>query len=353
MDKHAWLFVLALGSMAALPSAQATEPGGTHAPEVAADLGPDRDAAMARILERWVPFIRETGKTDLTEWHLEMKGLIGKADLSALQRASERVTYAGMKANLQGRIISDEDAIGLAAERSVELGLTDEQTKALGDIDRDLVFVPLAPCRILDTRIAGGQIAANTSRAIDVTAVGNYAFQGGDSTDCSGASAAGSFAAALLTISVPGAASNGCLSAYAFNATQPVTHTLDFPLGIPISTTVSVQLDQSALSNELSIYASAQTHVVIDIVGYFINPAEPVLTCVNTAQTTLPISAGNTGNAVAPTCASGDIETATLCEATSWDMPLVFINAGTCSAKNNSGSSATLRAARRCCRVGW
>jgi hypothetical protein len=32
-------------------------------------------------------------------------------------------------------------------------------------------------------------------------------------------------------------------------------------------------------------------------------------------------------------------------------MPIVFFNGGTCSARNNSTSDATLRASRTCCRV--
>lgn len=45
-------------------------------------------------------------------------------------------------------------------------------SRLLGETTNDLVFVPITPCRIIDTRLAGGQIAAGTTRAFDVTASG-------------------------------------------------------------------------------------------------------------------------------------------------------------------------------------
>lgn len=75
------------------------------------------------------------------------------------------------------------------------------------------------------------------------------------------------------------------------------------------------------------------------------------LSCVETANTNLVIGAGGTGNAVAPACSAGYVQTSTNCESTTWQMPFVFFQSGTCSAQNNSGSDATLRASRTCCRV--
>ena len=54
---------------------------------------------------------------------------------------------------------------------------------ALGDVSLDLVFTPVAPCRIVDTRNAGGLIAANTFRAFDVDD-SNFADQGGYAGSC-------------------------------------------------------------------------------------------------------------------------------------------------------------------------
>ena len=73
--------------------------------------------------------------------------------------------------------------------------------------------------------------------------------------------------------------------------------------------------------------------------------------CVETANTVVNVVAGGTANASAPACAAGYTQTATNCETTSWLMPIVYFQSGTCSARNNDTVSQTLRASRTCCRV--
>ena len=48
--------------------------------------------------------------------------------------------------------------------------------KSLGDSANDLVYKPIAPCRFVDTRVAGGKIAG--SRTFDISQAGNV--YGGD-----------------------------------------------------------------------------------------------------------------------------------------------------------------------------
>jgi hypothetical protein len=79
--------------------------------------------------------------------------------------------------------------------------------------------------------------------------------------------------------------------------------------------------------------------------------ATPVLECVTTAETVIAVPNGATLNAVAPTCAAGYTATSTNCKSSSWDMPSVYNSAGVCSARNNSGASATMGASQVCCRV--
>jgi hypothetical protein len=112
-----------------------------------------------------------------------------------------------------------------------------------------------------------------------------------------------------------------------------------------------VRLDQTAAANELNVYSFAQTHLVADIVGYYINPEATAIQCVDTLDTVVSVVAGGTAKASAPACTAGYTTTATNCEASSWDMPMVYSSGGTCSAKNNGGASADLRASRTCCRV--
>jgi len=57
------------------------------------------------------------------------------------------------------------------------------EPRALGDTAADLVYTPVTPCRILDTRLAGGPLAADTPRSFSVTAA-NLGFQGGNASGC-------------------------------------------------------------------------------------------------------------------------------------------------------------------------
>src|SRR5689334_11700721 len=56
--------------------------------------------------------------------------------------------------------------------------------KALGDSNSDLIFVPVPPCRIIDTRLAGGPIAANSTRSFKVNGVDAFQAQGGKDGGC-------------------------------------------------------------------------------------------------------------------------------------------------------------------------
>ncbi len=222
----------------------------------------------------------------------------------------------------------------------------------LGTIDRDLVFVPITPCRILDTRLAGGQLIAGSTRSVDVTAVGDYAFQGGEPVNCSGMGAAGSFAALAVNFTIINPNVSGTLKAWPFVGTEPPTATsMAFAAGEVRSNFQIVKLDQGASANEMSVKSSANAHLTADVVGYFKAAPLPTLQCVNTATASVSIAAGATDNISAPACSAGYIQTATNCESSVWEMPFVFINSGTCSAKNNGGSDATLRASRTCCRI--
>src|SRR5256885_16998335 len=53
----------------------------------------------------------------------------------------------------------------------------------LGDSAADLSYTPVTPCRILDTRIVGGPIAAGGQRNFLVTGT-NLSSQGGSATGC-------------------------------------------------------------------------------------------------------------------------------------------------------------------------
>ena len=304
----------------------------------------ERGRLVHQIVMKWGNHVQEAYRSDVHRWAREMGPLFARAPVESLRLAADARQFDQMNSLLLGAPRS-----GTATQKTAMLASAGD--KVLGDADRDLVFVPITPCRIIDTRIAGGQIAANSVRSFDVTAVSNYSFQGGDSSNCNGAGAAGSFAAAAINFTVVTPSAAGYITAFPYLATQPLAATVNYTAGDIRGNFAVVRLDQGASANELSVYTFAQTHLVADIVGYYINPGPLVFECSETAQTVLTVAAGATANATAPACAAGYTQTSTNCQSSTWQMPFVYFSGGTCSAQNNSASSASLRASRTCCRA--
>lgn len=295
----------------------------------------DRAALSRQLLDRWSPYVEEAHQQPGDQWASEMAPLLKAVSMDDLRKAAASDGFEDMNDALLGKAAPEGDG---------------GSTQALGDPATDLVFVPVPPCRILDTRVAGGAIAANTTRGFDVTAVSNYSFQGGANNNC-GVGDKGSFAAAVINFTVVTPAAAGYITAFPLGGTQPLAATVNYTAGDIRGNLATVALDQGASANEMTVYTFAQTHLVADIVGYFTNPAVAVFECVETAQTIVSVNAGGTANAVAPACAAGYTQTATNCQSSTWQMPFVYFTGGTCSAQNNSAGTASLRASRTCCRV--
>ena len=66
------------------------------------------------------------------------------------------------------------------------LGMGNEAYAVLGDTGADLVYTPVAPCRIIDTREpgAGGAIPGNGTRDFMVTGATGFESQGGHTGGC-------------------------------------------------------------------------------------------------------------------------------------------------------------------------
>lgn len=224
-------------------------------------------------------------------------------------------------------------------------------TKTLGALSNDLVYTPVQPCRIIDTRsTAAGVIPAAGTRSFVAINASNFTSQGGSATNCGTLGLNATAVAVNFTAVFP--TGQGFLTVYPFGTVQPVAATMVYVPGNLLSNFSVVQIPNPLSSFDFTIYSNAQTHVVADIVGYFAPPVATALQCVDTANASVTgIVAGGTANAVAPACPTGYTQTATNCESSSWLVPFVFFHAGTCSARNNDTTPQDIRASRTCCRV--
>ena len=224
---------------------------------------------------------------------------------------------------------------------------------ALGDLTQDLVFFPVAPCRLLDTRIGTGLYAGPKAPGTGVAFSVNdpLAVQGGLAAGC-GIPGVAPPALSVVVTAVPTNTGQGNLRTYPTGGTIPTASAVNYQGGVVVASGTITQ-SCTACADELTArnQGAGTTHIVVDVTGYFARPNATALDCVTTAQGSLSIPAGGTGNTAAPACATGYETTGIYCESTSWDMPFVFSSGSVCSAQNHGAGAATLRASQRCCRV--
>jgi hypothetical protein len=145
---------------------------------------------------------------------------------------------------------------------------------ALGSVGADMVYTPVTPCRIVDTRNAGGAFAGGNLRTYDLDGTGSvsaisYAQQGGIAATCN--IPHGVVYAAALNLTVTGSVVPGYLTAWGLG-TQPNASVLNWSGGDTLANTTIVPITPGT-GSDFSIYASSATHVIIDVVGYFAAPA--------------------------------------------------------------------------------
>ncbi|MGH9319395.1 MAG: hypothetical protein ACRD3V_05840 [Vicinamibacteria bacterium] len=148
---------------------------------------------------------------------------------------------------------------------------------SLGESSADLVFTPLPPCRIIDTRLAGGVLAANTTREFYVAGPG-LDVQGGEALGC-GVPFGPATAAALNIVAVT-PSGPGNIVAFAWDESLP-------PPPNAALVNFGAVAGQSAFANGIIVpicdpfVAAAcdfdllvrgrvsNVHLVVDVVGYF------------------------------------------------------------------------------------
>jgi hypothetical protein len=145
---------------------------------------------------------------------------------------------------------------------------------SLGDSAADLVYTPVAPCRIIDTRLAGGALAPGTPRNFFVAGVDFFGLQGGTPGGCGVPS--GPATAALVNFVAVQPSGPGNLRAWAFGGLAPSASIINYASvpGLNIANGLAVPLcNQAAAScgpGDITVRADVSaTHVVADVIGYF------------------------------------------------------------------------------------
>jgi hypothetical protein len=354
-----------------------------NAPGVARDVG-DKNAMLLdveAILNRWEPVARAAGIA--TPYWREQYGI----QLRQLpEYLVERI------ASLQPMPDSAEASyrqftqtfVNAYANLVLNPRAEDKGRLKLGSTTIDQVFIPITPCRIVDTRNSGGPITATSARNFYFYATTNafaWSSQGGaagtavsacpDTVTTGGGGTLGSVApsAAMATVTVVNAtaAGNWLVWGGAGNPAGVTSSALNWGPGDVLANTTllpSGGRTGTGLGGAVLDFAvkyngpSGQADVIVDVVGYFVENRATALQCVYlTASGSGTVANGNYLIVANPTCTAGYTKTGTGCVHQSVGIPITdqspsFFNR--CTWNNTSGGTldATFyKAETVCCRI--
>lgn len=308
-------------------------------------------AMLARdFINKWGSYFQQAYKQPLDRWAVKQGEIIGRADPDNLRNAMGKQTLEAAMMAMRGQNISDDHAINYIAARQ-EAGMVGPM--ALGDLAADLVFTPLPPCRIFDTRNTVGALASGGTKNFDTYPFGaatNFAYQGGTASGNCGMDP--SAAAVMLNIAAPIPAVGGFLTVYPYGTGRPLASNLDYMAGELKNNEIVAKSANGTY--DLTVYAHGSTNVVGDVVGYFIRPEATALACNNK---TAPMNIANGATQyVSVACDVGYTSTGGGCNpqaATNIYMVDSYPsgNGWGCRLVNFTGAPATGTAYARCCRV--
>jgi hypothetical protein len=177
-------------------------------------------------------------------------------------------------------LLRGDNLVTVLTDQRLSVEVADGQIRtataaALGDATSHLVFVPVPPCRIIDTRLGGGPLGANETRAFEVSGVDGFAAQGGNAGGCSIPQGAATPLAPSVVVNFIAVGPDGAgnLRAWEFGQPVPNASVINYAKvgGLNIANGVVVPIaGVSSAAQDLNIRADVSgTHVVADVTGYF------------------------------------------------------------------------------------
>jgi hypothetical protein len=223
------------------------------------------------IVDAWSSEAERRYKMKPGSWANAIKPTLDYADIANLERAASAATFEQMGSALAGRSTSMHLKSGLSAH-------------ALAPLGTELVFTPITPCRIADTRLVGGPIAGGMSRGFEAYTSTDFTGQGGDATNCG-------IPADVAAVSINLAATNvprlGNFIVYASDVARPNASALNYQAGGDSSNEVNVKLCRTGCPTQFTIYNNntAGVNAVVDVTGYYSEAAAAELDCTVAQQT--------------------------------------------------------------------
>ena len=224
-----------------------------------------RASVIERIVDTWgAPLARSGAHVSIDELRMRLQGL----------RADHLLA-----ASLAGTLDTVREVIGANSAPMATAKPGFQQVKALGDSAADVVYTPVTPCRLVETRgvfpavYQGNGTAAHTALPFTPNQIRNYTVQGGNDM-CLSQLPAGLNASAvqLQVFGMPTTPASGDIeilpqgTAFGSTATMVYVGTIAF-------NTVSSNAKINLANNQISVQVrGGGAHLAIDVVGYFAAP---------------------------------------------------------------------------------
>ncbi|GAA4853980.1 hypothetical protein [Luteimonas vadosa] len=287
---------LAFAATPAIAAPPDSEPAGTK--QFSTSLTPQQRGDLTRqFVLKWGAYVQTVYGIDAHTWASQMVSTFATADPVNFQQALLRSTYEGAVATLDGlgSKTSDDGVISILASSDGTV-----TPNALGDLDKDLVYTPIAPCRIVDTR-ASTPITGGTYRLFTIGGTTDFSVYGGSATDCGMTTQNPKAIVVNMTAVTPPA--TGYATLYPSLIATPLAASMIYQAGGVLSNAVTTRV---ANNDNVRLFSEHTVHYVVDLVGYYDAPYATALDCVNTTGTSINLtSADRNGNASAPACAAG------------------------------------------------
>lgn len=175
----------------------------------------------------------------------------------------------------------------------------------LGSQSSDLVFTPITPCRILDSRGMGGPIYANNSQAYKAWA-SSFTAQGGSATDCNTLQST-DMSAVVINFTVVNPATGGYITAYPFSngPNKPTAATVNFTAGSVVGNNATLKIGRSTQPFDFTVYTTSTLDLVADIVGYYAKPVATAIECTTVFSAVTDLLPGTSQSIYSPQCSAG------------------------------------------------
>jgi len=297
----------------------------------------DKSAFVNDLLERWANEAAAGGYD--AYWQKGQRNLLTRTAAELLELGERAVDFDTF-------------------EKLVFRGFT---VNALGDLTQDLVFTPVTPCRLLDTRYATvaayqGPLSPSTEVAFSVN--DSLAVQGGSAAGC-GVPAVDPPALSLVLTAVPANTGQGNLRTYATGGSIPTASAVNYQGGVVVGSGVITE-SCTACTNELTVrnQGAGTTHIVVDVTGYYAAPASTTLECMNveSAIVACPVNVWTNIDVSCPTgyTATGggyDAHEGSLGYPGVWLTSVPLPNGWRIWVDNQASGSRNMSSWVRCCRV--